>query len=339
MQKGAYVKDITANAQVDGIFVICDAKLGQARNGPFWNIGLMDCTGNIEAKIWYPLSSEFAHLEIGVFAHASGRASLYRDQLQLILDKLVILGKSGEAEIDKRLFLPASARDPEEMFQELKNLCLEEFRYPPWRKFVLAVLGDESILADFKTIPAAKYMHQAYLGGLLEHTLGVFKLCRQVADNYPELDRQTLLAGALLHDIGKIREFSGGLANDYTDDGRLLGHIILGLEIIKPFLEKSSLEEPLKQHLRHLILSHHGQYEFGSPKLPSTAEAFALHYADNLDAKLAQCRSISGETGPAEWSVYQKTLDRSIFNPPHTPQPAQAKKQKQEEKCLSLLRE
>lgn len=146
-------------------------------------------------------------------------------------------------------------------------------------------------------------------------------LCLRFCDHYPDLDRQTLLAGAICHDLGKIWEFSGGLANDYTDAGRLVGHINLCLGKLDRHLAKSGLDEELILHFQHLILSHHGLYEYGSPRLPQTAEAFALHYADNIDAKITQSRSLFGalEDGGSGWSPYQKSLDRQLFLAPKTP--------------------
>ena len=147
-------------------------------------------------------------------------------------------------------------------------------------------------------------------------------LCLRFCDHYPDLDRQTLLAGAICHDLGKIWEFSGGLANDYTDAGRLVGHINLCLGKLDRHLAKSGLNEELILHFQHLILSHHGLYEYGSPRLPQTAEAFALHYADNIDAKITQSRSLFGELedGESGWSPYQKSLERQLFLAPKTPE-------------------
>jgi 3'-5' exoribonuclease len=149
----------------------------------------------------------------------------------------------------------------------------------------------------------------------------VLGLCRSIAGLYPELDRQTLLAGALFHDIGKIREYSGGIANDYTTEGRLLGHLELGLELLGPHLADSGLEEYLQRHLKHLILSHHGEPEFGAARLPQTPEAFALHYADNLDAKMAQCRNLFAQlTGDGrQWTAWQQTLGRQMHKSDPTP--------------------
>lgn len=252
--------------------------------------------------------------------------------------------------MDQAALMPASPFPLDDMLDELLGLCKEEFRHAPWRKLALSVFNNQALRAAFRVCPAAKGVHHAYVGGLLEHTLGVFRLCRRIADQYPQLDRQTLLAGALFHDFGKIREFSGGLANDYTDEGRLLGHLMLGVEMLAPHLDKSGLEENLQRHLKHLILSHHGELQFGAVRQPHTAEALALHYADNLDAKMAQCRSLFEQLGEEgqDWTSWQATLGRPLYRAARTPEspqssqagatPSRGRKKAMREECLSLLK-
>lgn len=321
MEKGKYVKDILPNTEVTGLFATVDPSLNQAKNGPFWKLGLADVTGMIEAKIWFPLSMEIGELNAGLIVYIDGRASMFRDALQITVDRYAPLSQEEMASVNIDDFVQSTPYDREEMFQRLHRACMEEFTHAPWRKLVSSILKNPEIRKNLCLSPAAKTMHHAYAGGLLEHTLGVFTLCRSLCDLYPELDRQTLLAGALFHDLGKIREFSGGIANDYTDEGRLVGHILLGLEILEPFLSKSGLERSLQDHLKHLILSHHGQHEFGAPCLPQTREAFILHYADNMDAKMGQFRKLFEEMGNTEsqWSPWQQSLGRKIFRPARTP--------------------
>lgn len=345
MEKGVCVKDIVPNIHVAGLFVVGSADLGQSRNGPFWKLILFDATGNVEAKIWHPLSAEFAEIISGSVAFVSGRSSLYKDQVQLSLDKFSPLSEDLLEEVDRRDFVPASPYDPEEMLNELKTLCLEEFKYPPWRKLILSVLNNSEYRKALLTMPAAKSLHHAYAGGLLEHTLGVCRLCRAIADQYPQLDRQTLLAGAFFHDFGKIRELSTGFVNDYTDQGKLLGHIFLGMQMLDPLMADAKLDAHLAEHLRHLVISHHGELEFGAPKLPQTPEALALHYADNLDAKLAQFRNVfaAADTEYGDWGPWQRTLDRAFFRAKPTPGQNRGHTQqtaiKRDEQCLSLLKE
>ena len=338
MEKGIFVKDISERAPVSGVFLIDAASQALTKGGrAYWNLRLADATGSVDAKLWHPLSTSFPKIDKGALASVKGRAELFRERIQVNIEAFAPLAEDvGEA--DWRLFTRVSPRDPGEMFRELRQLCLQEFRHPHWRKLVLAILGDAGVSSALQTIPAAKNMHHAYRGGLLEHTLSVFNLCRSICDRYPSLDRQTLLAGALLHDIGKIREFSGGLNNDYTDVGRLVGHIVLGASLLEPFLRESELDERLKEHLVHLILSHHGEYEYGAARLPQTAEAFVLHYADNLDAKLAQFANLFNDDPSREWSDYQRGLDRFLFNPFRTPD-APRESRARDAECLSLLKE
>ncbi len=335
-------KNIMPDTEIKDIFLLSKASMQQARNGPYWNLELRNIKHTLSAKIWSPLSQEFGQLNPGIFVEATGRCSLYREQIQLIIDKMYILNEEQCANLDMADFLPSSPRPAQEMWEELCTLCKQELTHAPWKKFVFSVLKNEDIKKALLKAPAAKGVHHAYAGGLLEHTLGVAKLALDMASNYPEIDRQVLLAGAIFHDLGKIWEFSGGLVNDYTSVGRLLGHIELGLEHLQPFLHKSNLDAELIYHLKHIILSHHGSYEFGSARLPQTAEAILLHFADNVDAKMAQCRDIFANLDEGSWSSYQPTLERYMYKAKPTPEDAKTKdtssKNHAEAQCLSLLK-
>lgn len=321
MEKKQSIKNIEANGEVRGVYLLGAANLNQARNGPFWRLDLRDATGSIEAKIWSPQSQAYPDLAAGLLVEVEGRSGTYRDRIEVTIERLRVLDDDEQASIDLSQFLPASARPAEEMLAELEALCREVFTHAPWRKFVLGVLRDADIRPRLLVAPAAKAVHHAFVGGLVEHILSVTQLCNRLADHYPELDRQALIAGAIFHDIGKVWELTGGLVNDYSDEGRLLGHIHIGLERIEPHLRKSGLEPELVVHFKHLILSHHGEYEYGSPRRPKTAEAMALHYADNIDAKMAQMRGLFSAMGEDDtgWSPYQTTLGRFVYRPAHTP--------------------
>lgn len=341
MEKGCYVKDIAPASDVGGAFAVSQAAQGKARNGPYWRLTLTDASGGVEAKIWHPLSADFADIAPGSLVWAEGRAELFRDQVQLVVERMRFLSPAEQAALDEAAFLPSSPYPLDGMMDELLALCREEFHHGPWRKLVLDFFADEGLRADFRICPAAKGIHHAYAGGLLEHTLSVFRLCRSLADLYEELDRQVLLAGALFHDMGKIREFSGGLANDYTDEGRLLGHIMLGVAMLEPFLVRSGLSGALQMHLKHLILSHHGELEYGAVRLPQTAEALTLHYADNLDAKLAQCRGLFAQQGGGPgWTPWQSSLGRTLCRMERTPEKKspEPRKKAMKRECLSLLK-
>lgn len=340
MEKGASVKDIIPPGEAEGVFAVSQAAVASSRTGPYWRLTLADATGSIEAVVWPPLSEAGSCPATGELVRVGGRAGLFRDQPQLRVERLEVLDAASRASLDPLLFLPAAPRDPDEMFADLTAICRQEFTHRPWRRLVFALLDDEDVAAPLRLFPAARSVHHAYTGGLLHHTLGVMRIARDFAAQYPELDRQTLLAGALLHDIGKIREFSGGLANDYTGEGRLFGHLMLGVEIILPHLGRSGLEPHLAEHLKHLILSHHGELAYGAVRLPQTAEAFALHYADNMDARMAQCRTLCAHLSPGPgWTAWERTLERQIFRPEPTPAPARERGPQKREQCLSLLKE
>ena len=313
------IRDIAPGDTIKTLLIVASAVQKQAKNGPFWTLELKDATGSLEARIWSPLSQSFKEIPENFIAEVEGRAERYRDQIQLSVTSLRPIPEHELPHVDMSLLVPSSRVNPHELLEALKELCRNVFTYQPWFDLVMHVLEDPEIRKRLLVAPAACSVHHAWVGGLLEHTLGVARLCLGIADQYPELDRQALTAGAIFHDMGKLWELSGGLCTEYTDEGRLLGHISLGLAHIDAHLTSSSLPEGLKLHVRHLILSHHGQREFGSPCLPQTPEALVLHYADNLDAKLAQCRVLLKELPVGRWSAYQKTLERNIFHPAHTP--------------------
>lgn len=284
------IQEIAVGESVCSVFLVSAATKSESKNGPFWRIELKDATGTLEAKIWSPLSLRVPELKAGDFIEAKGKTSLFREQMQLTIE--AIRPVENPEDLDIADFLPSSAIEPIQILAQIEALVQAELSYAPWKNFVKAVLNNPRIRSKLLLAPAAKSVHHAYAGGLLEHMHSVAGVCLKFADHYPELDRETLFVAALFHDIGKLEELSGGLLNDYTDEGRLLGHIVQGIMLLRPFLEKAKVDSALILHFEHLILSHHGELEFGAPKTPMTPEAFALHYADNIDAKLAQCREV-----------------------------------------------
>lgn len=342
------ISAVTAGDELSSVYIVSLASLQQSRNGPYWRLELKDASGSMEAKIWSPLSLSFPSLAAGQMVQVEGHVSLYRDQLQLTVDALRILDEDEVAALPMEDYVLCSARPAADMLADIERLCDSVLVYRPWKKFMRSVLADRRIRPLLLRAPAAKSVHHAYAGGLLEHMLSVAELCMLMADHYPELDRQLLLAAALLHDIGKIDEMGGLLVTEYTDEGRMLGHIVQGIVMLEPYLCKSGLEPELIMHFKHLIASHHGEPEFGAAREPVTPEAFVLHYADNIDAKMAQCRSILPPEGEGEgmvWSSYQTLLGRSVCRPVRTPETTGAtkgakqekKESRQEERQCSLL--
>ena len=326
MDKKQFVAELMPGEGAEGLFLVAAAQQNQARNGPYWRVEFRDATGKIEGKIWSPLSQQFPELKAGCLVELQGRVVVYRERNEIAVDAMRLLEAEEQAAVNLADFVVASRQDSESMLAELEELCRENFSHKPWIKFYRALLRNEEIAAKLRIAPAAKGMHHAYAGGLLEHTLGVCRLCLALADLYPQLDRQALLAGGLCHDLGKIWELSSGLVVDYTSSGRLIGHISIAAEKLEPLLQKSGLEPELAEHLKHMILSHHGSREFGSPTLPATAEAMALHYADNLDAKLNQiAQALEGvPAGESGWSGYVPGLERSLFRAAPSPEPREA---------------
>lgn len=323
-------KDIPVGEGVCSVFLVGSAQKSEGKNGPFWAVKLRDSTGTLDAKIWTPLSQNIAELKMGDFVEVKGRTSTFREQLQFTIEALRPVDTPEELVMSD--FIQTSAVEPSEILAQIEKKISEEITYAPWKDFCKSVLKDQRIRAKLLLAPAAKSVHHAYAGGLLEHMFSVASLCLKLSDHYPELDRQTLFVAGLFHDIGKLDELSGGLANDYTDEGKMLGHIIQGILILKPFLEKAKVDPALALHFEHLILSHHGEPEFGAPRVPLSPEAFCLHYADNMDAKLAQCREAFSqitdkkesekeepEGGEIAWSAWINLLGRSLCKMPQTP--------------------
>ena len=339
--KNIYITDIKPGDFVHDCFIMADARQLTAKNGPYWNLVMQDRTGRVNGKIWSPAAGQYQKLDQGTIYQVQAQADTFRDAIQLNIQSLSPVDPGLVTLAD---FVPSSAVAPEDLHAELVELCKTHLKYKPWKKFCLKVLNNDEVKDRLLNGYGAKTIHHAYLGGLLEHTLAVSQLCMSFADLYPEIDRQTLLAAAIFHDLGKAWELSTGAVADYTDQGRLLGHINIGLEVLEPFLRKAKdLDEDLKLHFKHLILSHHGEYEFGSPRRPKTQEAFALHYADNLDAKLKTVSDATSDMDAetARWTGYQNFLERFLYLPTRTPDPEADKntKPKADPQCLLPLKE
>ncbi len=319
--KSIFIENLTRGMVIEESFLITSARPGQAKNGPFWSLVLEDVTGSIETKIWSPLSQTFSDISSGSFVIVGGVVGEYRDKLQLTLDHMAFLDPEADG-LNMADFIQQSATPPEELYETLLALCNDELQHKPWKRFCKKIFSDPTIKERFLAAPGAKSIHHAYRGGLLEHTLGVCRLCLAISDLYKELDKEILLVAALFHDLGKAWELASDVSRDYTDEGRLLGHITITQNILDPFLRKAKdLDEGLKLHLRHLLLTHHGELEYGSPKRPKTPEAFVLHFADNIDAKLKTgFESLSDVEGNDQsWSAFVPSLGRALFCATKTP--------------------
>jgi 3'-5' exoribonuclease len=288
MRKTVFIRDLKPNQPVRDNFLVRNQTRRTGRTGsPYLDLELQDATGVIAAKLWDcdKLLVDFEADDI-VFVNAT--AEEYQGALQLRLDNI---RKTISTDHDLRDFLPASGQNPEEMYEALVARA-SRMSEGPLRQLVGAVLADSEIARKYKLAPAATTFHHAYLGGLLEHVLSLVALGDQVSDHYPSLDRDLVLAGIILHDLGKVEELSYDGGFRYSTRGHLLGHITIGLELV--FEKMRSLPDfppGLKDRLEHIILSHHGRLEFGSPKEPMFPEALVVHYLDDLDSKLESMRA------------------------------------------------
>ncbi|MBT8763975.1 HD domain-containing protein [Desulfohalobiaceae bacterium Ax17] len=343
MKKKIYVQDLKQGQQIADIFVITTARLAQAKNGPYWQLSFQDKTGQIQARIWSPLSQNFPDLKPEQFVFVRGNVQLFGDTLQINVEQMEFLDLD---QVDLASFVPASKTPPEELYTQLCQLLKQELSFPAWKRLSKKIFSNPEIKEALLNAPGGKSIHHAYVGGLLEHTLSVCKICLSICDLYPGLDREILVLAAALHDLGKAFEISPGLSREYTDQGKLLGHIFLGLEILEPHLKKLGDVHPeLILHLKHIIISHHGELEFGSPKRPKTHEAFVLHYADNLDAKMNtidQALEPLGEddSNTPYWSDYNRSLARPVYRPLRTPKEPNSPKNKEKRtnRCLLPLK-
>ncbi|MCD6562120.1 MAG: CRISPR-associated endonuclease Cas3'' [Deltaproteobacteria bacterium] len=310
-QQHIWIKDISENDAVKGCYLVKKKSSGTTRRGePFLSLILSDRTGEVEAKIWdraeelTPLFHEADIIEI------IGNAGSYRDRIQLRISQIRV----PDGEIDPGIFLESTTADISSMMNSLRQILLE-VNNTYLRKLIDMFLGDRQFVSMLKKAPAAKNFHHCYLGGLLEHTLSVCRIARMVADHYPQLDKNLLITAAFLHDIGKIKEFKFDYQIEYTDEGRLIGHIVLSVAMLSDKLvEFRNFPEDLAIKLKHMILSHHGQYEFGSPKRPKILEAFALHMVDDLDAKMTGInRMLQRDNREGSWTDFNRLFERYLL--------------------------
>ncbi|MBW1997302.1 MAG: HD domain-containing protein [Deltaproteobacteria bacterium] len=303
-----WIKDIKEDDQVQGLYLVKAKRTSLTRKGDaYLSLILGDRTGEMEARVWERAKEFSALFKEGQVIHIQGYASSYRDQVQITIAELSL----PEGRVSPDLFLETSKRGPGEMLKDMRE-TLRPIREPALRGLVDRFLSDNGFMSRFKEAPAAKNFHHSYLGGLLEHTLSVCKMCRSVADHYAELDRDLLLAGGFLHDIGKVREMKYEYHIDYTDEGRLLGHIILGIIMLDQKLEGlKRFPGDIKLRLKHMIISHHGEFEFGSPKRPKFLEAYALHLVDDLDAKMNGLgRFMERDQKEGAWTEFNRLFER-----------------------------
>lgn len=311
--KGMYIKDIRQGEKVSSSFLVAEKSMAFSQKGsPYLNVRLKDKTGELDGKVWDNAVEMDRLFKKGEIVTIDGRAASYKNSIQI---SIFGIKKCNAEDIEPTDYLPSAKGDIGAMHAELLSY-METVNNKDLRNLLGAFFEDEKIAGLFQRAPAAKGFHHIYLGGLLEHTLSVVRLLSKVAEHYPDLNRDMLIAGGILHDIGKIYEFSYDQLIEYSSEGRLIGHIVIGVEMLNQKVAKLPDFPPqLSLELRHIILSHHGEFEFGSPKQPHTAEALVVHYIDDLDAKLNAFQTFIADNGSAdsEWTTYNRFFERYLY--------------------------
>jgi 3'-5' exoribonuclease len=311
--KSPYVGTLAPNETVTASFLVLSKDIRQKKTGePYLTLHLSDRTGDIEAKMWDNVAEVMHTFDRDDFVKVKGLVQVYQNRHQFTVHRLRRL---EDHEVAFEDFFPCSERDPEEMARELQGI-IEGMTNPHLQGLLQAIFNDPAIAQRYKVAPAAKTIHHACRGGLLEHVLSLCQLCRLVGPHYKDVDLDLLLTGALLHDIGKIEELSYERSFGYSTSGQLLGHIIIGLRILgEKVAQIADFPPKLRTLLEHMILSHHGELEFGSPKVPLFEEALLLHHLDNLDSKIETMRSALKRETPldSEFTSWIAPLERSVL--------------------------
>lgn len=310
--KKQFVIELATEQSVTSFFLVHEKEIRNTREGKqYLRMELGDRSGTVEARIWDAFEAIAKDIHRDDFVKVAARVEIYRNKPQLVLQQV---RRATPDEIDLADFLPHTNENVDQLWARLLAYSAEIEN--PWlKKLVQSIFADSATAARFKRAPAAKVMHHAFIGGLLEHVVGLCGLAKQIAAHYPELNLDLLLTAATLHDVGKLDELCYERAVSYTTEGQLLGHIVMELETVSKAIDDIPGFPPnLKAVVQHLLISHHGQYEFGSPKLPMIREALAFHYMDDLDSKLAAVRSaLATPSGEDLWSIFSPALGRKFL--------------------------
>jgi 3'-5' exoribonuclease len=302
------------NQTVTTSFVVATKQIKQKKNSgePYLDLLLADRTGQIGAKMWDNVGEALNGFEQDDVVKIRGLINRYNGRFQLTIHKL---RRMDEAEIEYSDYLPKTSKDIDALWGQLRNF-VESFQNRHLQALVRAFMADPDIEKAYKCAPAAKTLHHAFIGGLLDHVVSLMTSCDLVLRNYAHLDRDLVLTGVFLHDIGKLHELAYARSFSYTTKGQLLGHMIIELEMLHQKLAAfPDFPEELKTLIEHLIISHHGEYEFGSPKLPMFPEALLLHYMDDLDSKIESMRAhFAKDLSDSEWTGYNASLGRPLLN-------------------------
>lgn len=307
-----FIETLREGERINEIYLCKSKQAALTKSGkPYDNVLLQDKTGTLDAKIWDPGSVGIDEFDALDYVAVTGDVTSFQGNLQLSIKRV---RKVGEGEYEPENYLPVSDKDIDEMYQEMMGY-IASVKNPYLSRLLHMFFDDAAFAKAFKFHSAAKSVHHGFVGGLLEHTVSVTRNCNYFAQNYPFLNRDLLLTAAMFHDIGKLKELSTFPANDYTDAGQLLGHIMIGAEWIgEKIREIDGFPEVLSNELKHCILAHHGELEYGSPKKPALVEALALSFADNLDAKMETVREVLAGVpeNNLQWQGFNRLLDTNI---------------------------
>ncbi len=317
MKKSKFIEQLKEGERIEDVFLVKSSRLAETRVGkPYLILDLVDKSGQIGGPVWDNAEQIAQISPVGGFVYLRAQVQSYRDKLQLRIENIQAVDKN---EVDLTDFVPSTTLELDEMTEQVQKMIAGiENRWV--RKLLSVFFNDEEIWLGFQKAPAAKGIHHAYIGGLLEHCLSMAKVADMLAGHYIGVDRSLLLAGVLLHDIGKLKELQENVGLvDYTSTGRLKGHLVIGSEMVAQAAGTiQGFPEDLLVQIQHMILSHHGKLEFGSPTLPMTTEAVLLSYIDDLDSKMnliEQLRRKQKEEG-LQWTEYQRSLERFLYLDP-----------------------
>jgi 3'-5' exoribonuclease len=309
----SFVSDLKPNQVVTTTFLVHVKDVRQKKSGdPYLSLLLGDRTGDVDAKMWDNVAEVMETFERDDFVKVKGLLQVFQNRLQLTIHKM---SRVLDGDVDLADYFPASERDPAEMFAELRAI-IAGIANPHLRALLETFIDDEPLARMYRLAPAAKQVHHAFLGGLIEHVLSLCRLARVTAQHYNYVDLDLLLTGVILHDVGKVAELTYDRSFGYSSEGQLVGHIAIGLRFLHEKLQRLPDFPPkLRILVEHMILSHHGELEFGSPKLPQFPEALLLHHLDNLDSKMECMRALVAKDRLVEgcWTAYNASLERSVL--------------------------
>ena len=311
-----FINQITSGQTVNDVYMVKDPILRSTTRGDMYiAMYVCDRTGQLNGRMWQATEAVYNSLPKPGFVHIKGRSELYQNNLQIVINSVRVVDPQQMCLDD---FLPATDKNVEQMYRDLKDM-LARIKNPQLQALLEAFYADQALMDKFCKSPAAIKMHHAYLGGLLEHTHNMLRVACAILPLYPHVQADLVLAGIFLHDMCKTDELTCDMAFSYTDSGQLIGHLVKGIVLINKQADRlrkqgQSIDQELIDALSHIILSHHGEYEFGSPKLPATAEAFMINYIDNLDAKMNQVTAaIEDDPGDTNWTAWQNSLQTRLY--------------------------